>query len=212
PDEGVAVQRDPSACFVSELGQQRRRVVDLRNHFQTGLTVGVERGLGMHRFLVGRGVTTAYDRGGRTAFGTYLLVGVIDATPAAAARAGCDREADGRGPGWEGCARANRGTTDVVRSVVARRVTVPCAATSACVGVPRRADGRAHGNDGRSRTNRPAGTGPAVAWATSGRAGRPTGHLSGAGDDRAPAPPPCLRRTATGSPAAGRDARMPARR
>src|SRR5690606_31503545 len=139
PDEGVAVQRDPSACFVSELGQQRRRVVDLRNHFQTGLTVGVERGLGMHRFLVGRGVTTAYDRGGRTAFGTYLLVGVIDATPAAAARAGCDREADGRVPGWEGCARANRGTTDVVRSVVARRVTVPCAATPARVGVRRRA-------------------------------------------------------------------------
>lgn len=91
-------------------------------------------------------------------------------------------------------------------------VTVPCGATPARVGARRRADGRAHGNDGRSRTNRPAGTGPAVARATSGRAGRPTGHLSGAGDDRAPAPPPCLRRPATGSPAAGRDARMPARR
>src|SRR5690606_8778974 len=53
--------------------------------------------------------------------------------------AGCDREADGRVPGWEGCARANRGTTDVVRSVVARRVTVPCAAAAARGGVRRRA-------------------------------------------------------------------------
>src|SRR5690606_21798378 len=167
PDEGVAVQRDPSACFVSELGQQRRRVVDLRNHFQTGLTVGVERGLGMHRFLVGRGVTTAYDRGGRTAFGTYLLIGVIDATPAAAARAGCDREADGRAPGWEGCARANRGTTNVVHSRggvwkspcrAARRR--PCGrAGRRCVGLSMAVDGARLPHPGE-RDGRLASAGP----------------------------------------------------
>src|SRR5690606_36074682 len=148
-------------------------VVDLRNHFQTGLTVGVERGLGMHRFLVGRGVTTAYDRGGRTAFGTYLLVGVIDATPAAAARAGCDREADGRVPGWEGCARANRGTTDVVphsrggvlqspcraarRRRASARVGVRTAVPTATMGGPGRTAPPGQGR--RSRGRHPGGQG-----------------------------------------------------